>query len=743
MARKQAMKTRAAVQAAVDQGTATSTIIATEQATTTKQSTEVVQTLVHGSISALAYIRNIFPDSCFEHQIYETINNDYTYDDYAKDNGQPVMSKRRGTRMQVLKRGRSARVDRLLDWLEIGAFDALQKGYLRGLQISIFEDRDKPSNVVELYSFTFHYAVSAGSRVVSEVEMEGPLGDRITVKKAKYAMQILIRKVVAVCNTMPDLPAHRFLKMHLIYTEDCPDDYLPPGFELSTDYSIRYPNSGWKKMDSNMGKVDAGFHSVSLNVSHLYPNTEEDVNIKDVAVPNGLTYGEPESRFDHIDVENKALPVQFIPSEDMKTHQLEQQKVVKRSTADSKSSMDLDGQDADLDIVSRLSLLATQETSQDESTPTPMTVHQSEPIASGGSTASSAKLEDIRIQRRLHQMLQPSVHQDDTQSTQPQANPQQSFLDPIDISTQSELKLSQTVIRQLEKSRSSLLPPRKAIGSLRRTSIPAGLGESVDKVLCQCGYNEEEGDMINCGFCETWQHVHCYGYRGLDDQRLPKDHACYQCLLQGKHDALFRELRGLVLLRRAIYILEARGYSNDKQLAQILQCDLQTVSKVATELRGKGFLVPAQGRTKKSLAGNPRFSVSKAEGVVSRIMKEYYDPTTKIAHYFQFQPSSSISVQPAPMEESTSRFVGAPAVTIDETQYRRYTLRNRNNQIAQGEDVAQSSTKDTSTSPVGQRKRTRLSDEALIASTPKRLMRMDTSMDTLDIVEFATPASAH
>lgn len=77
--------------------------------------------------------------------------------------------------------------------------------------------------------------------------------------------------------------------------------------------------------------------------------------------------------------------------------------------------------------------------------------------------------------------------------------------------------------------------------------------------------------QINCNFCDTWQHVHCYGFRGSDDPRIPTIHACYQCLLQDKEAPLLRELGDLALLRRGLHVIEVEGYSNDKELASMLR----------------------------------------------------------------------------------------------------------------------------------------------------------------------------
>ena len=90
---------------------------------------------------------------------------------------------------------------------EAGVFPALKEGYIRGLQLSIFEDASKPSNIVENYTFTFNYMHSPNrTREIDGLSIALPNGPLITVKTATYAMQMLIRRLISLCNTLPDLP---------------------------------------------------------------------------------------------------------------------------------------------------------------------------------------------------------------------------------------------------------------------------------------------------------------------------------------------------------------------------------------------------------------------------------------------------------------------------------------------------------------------------------------------------------
>lgn len=96
--------------------------------TTTKvgqvQSLQLVQTMIHGSLSMMTYLREFFPEKAYEERCYEMRDTILPYEDFAAAR---MPSKRTdpsafSTRVPILLRGRSKRADLFLDWLvgEIG-----------------------------------------------------------------------------------------------------------------------------------------------------------------------------------------------------------------------------------------------------------------------------------------------------------------------------------------------------------------------------------------------------------------------------------------------------------------------------------------------------------------------------------------------------------------------------------------------------------------------------------------------
>lgn len=57
----------------------------------------------------------------------------------------------------------------------------------------------------------------------------------------------------------------RFLTIHLLYTDDVPKDYNPPGFNTSKDDVMFVPDDEiWKMSEQRLGQMDTGFHRYNV-----------------------------------------------------------------------------------------------------------------------------------------------------------------------------------------------------------------------------------------------------------------------------------------------------------------------------------------------------------------------------------------------------------------------------------------------------------------------------------------------
>lgn len=110
----------------------------------------------------------------------------------------------------MLASGKSPAADKLLRWLD-GISDALGKGFLDSTQLSIIPSKEKPEHVIESYTFTFGYgpktADTHSAREVSSLNISQNQGASITVQSARYELGRLIRYLIQLCQTLPELPS--------------------------------------------------------------------------------------------------------------------------------------------------------------------------------------------------------------------------------------------------------------------------------------------------------------------------------------------------------------------------------------------------------------------------------------------------------------------------------------------------------------------------------------------------------
>jgi meiosis-specific protein HOP1 len=157
----------------------------------------------------------------------------------------------------------------LINLWKDGIFDALKSGVLDRMQLSIILDKHKPSNVLESYTFKFTYK----ERRLDGMVVSSEHGKLISLRDARSSLATLNRYIKSLTEDLPDLPrkllrdstdccshfkATRFLTVHVFYTDDCPQEYIAPGFRPSRDYSIVVPhNDLWRMVASEA--VDGNF----------------------------------------------------------------------------------------------------------------------------------------------------------------------------------------------------------------------------------------------------------------------------------------------------------------------------------------------------------------------------------------------------------------------------------------------------------------------------------------------------
>ena len=93
------------------------------------------------------------------------------------------------------------------DVQEKGAFAALKDGKLRALQVYVHADPSDRQRVIETYTFNVKYQEVDGSGpTLAGLEMDSPGNTLISVGATNSALQLLLRQIMKLCETLPELP---------------------------------------------------------------------------------------------------------------------------------------------------------------------------------------------------------------------------------------------------------------------------------------------------------------------------------------------------------------------------------------------------------------------------------------------------------------------------------------------------------------------------------------------------------
>ncbi|BGP13935.1 hypothetical protein JCM10213_003851 [Rhodosporidiobolus nylandii] len=260
-----------------------------QQVVTHQSSLQQVKALLDAGIGCITYLRGLFPEEAFDdHKLLAPrppLSRSSTATDDAKAGDDAPSS----VRVKKLKRGSSGEVDKLLDWLDKGATEAIEKGYLQQLIFAIYLDPNDPTNIVETYSFTFSYEMDAQGNKRPELVVQNQLSGMVIsassfsnpeaprkVGDVKRQVQQMIKNLITSTQLLDELPRRRFLTIRLFYTDDTPAEYEPPFFKpVPTDapkFTIATPLVSEPPDFGTLGALQTGYHGVALHsvsIAHL------------------------------------------------------------------------------------------------------------------------------------------------------------------------------------------------------------------------------------------------------------------------------------------------------------------------------------------------------------------------------------------------------------------------------------------------------------------------------------------
>ncbi|XP_076882124.1 meiosis-specific protein ASY1-like [Bidens hawaiensis] len=232
-----------------------------ESEITEQDSLLLTRNLLRIAIFNISYIRGLFPEK------------------YFSDKGVPALEMKIKKLMPM-----DAESRRLIDWMEKGVYDALQKKYLKTLMFCVCESVDGP--MIEEYSFSFSYSNSDSQEVSMNVNRDGnkKRGETfksnsttdITPTQMKSSACKMVRTLIQLMRTLDKMPEERTIVMKLHYYDDVtPADYEPPFFRGCTEEEAHH---AWTKNPLRMevGNVNSKHFVLSLKVKSVLDPCEDD-----------------------------------------------------------------------------------------------------------------------------------------------------------------------------------------------------------------------------------------------------------------------------------------------------------------------------------------------------------------------------------------------------------------------------------------------------------------------------------
>ncbi|KZT09612.1 HORMA-domain-containing protein [Laetiporus sulphureus 93-53] len=296
---------------------------------TSQQSLQSIQTMLKAGLGCITYLRNLLPCDNFSESYLTSCSPGIlssqpsgTTESCSSEDDSRKRRNISGFKIMTVTRGFTEEADRLLDYLENGIFDALQKQYLRSCIFAVYLDSQDPNNIVEAYTFSFEYHKISGTDVVvpvmsldADLEKLSISGGKIkgidpvtdasrhgripTLGDVKRSLKTLIKNLIQATTQMDALPKRRFATFKLFYHEHTPDDYEPPHFQPGDAKKDKWFFSTHDKGEvpekCSIGSLQTGFHGVDVRVTSVsgYLPSVEDNNAPFLGTTNAGEFSAP------------------------------------------------------------------------------------------------------------------------------------------------------------------------------------------------------------------------------------------------------------------------------------------------------------------------------------------------------------------------------------------------------------------------------------------------------------------
>nr|XP_034930444.1 meiosis-specific protein ASY1-like isoform X6 [Populus alba] len=220
---------------------------------TQQDSLLLTRNLLRIAIFNISYIRGLFPEK------------------YFNDKSVPALDHKAEMKIKKLM-PMDAESRRLIDWMEKGVYDALQKKYLKTLLFCVCKTID--GRMIEEYTFSFSYSNNESQEVSMNINRTGNKKQggtfkcnsttEITPNQMRSSACKMVRTLVQLMRTLDKMPEERTILMKLLYYDDVtPADYEPPFFRGCTEEEA---HNAWTKhpLQMEVGNVNSKHFVLAL-----------------------------------------------------------------------------------------------------------------------------------------------------------------------------------------------------------------------------------------------------------------------------------------------------------------------------------------------------------------------------------------------------------------------------------------------------------------------------------------------
>ncbi|KAI9015476.1 HORMA domain-containing protein [Hyaloraphidium curvatum] len=545
---------------------------------TETESLQLVKSCTRISISVLTYLREIFPEDAYE----------------ERNMGGKL-------NVKVLKEGRCPEADQLVEILERGVFDALDKKYLRTLVLGVSLNRKNPDNLVEAYVFRFSYPSSTphlniqrkvmGSDQIIDAKLQFKSKDEL-----KTATANTLRKMILLTQNLDPLPTEgsRILSFKIDYYDDIvPPDYEPPMFRAPENEDEERFSYEEEPTRLRLTELETGHVNVTSRLR--------------ISKNQFMVDGEPPE--DHMLVDNLETDLERLSQVTAETERPPKPATPARLALAGNSQMEIERSGGPLvratDEITKPAEERMKDLHPEPSQPAVLAAAGRQSAASDDTQSLIAHLEgknaaadDIyssvkkrdRRSKKADSQAAPAVLETPTKTGGLPPLPEQTpkAAERKDKSRSGKKQEVKAVEETLAGLNLNGQPKAADKGQATAGSNHSDDSLTPDQIDCLCGYPMTDGSLIECDSCNKYSHLPCAGFLNENDPRVPTKFKCFACRKDEPLDAMVMKDNALIR-RHALNRMHVQLFSFRlcRSLHVIRTENLTTVAAVTKRICGK------------------------------------------------------------------------------------------------------------------------------------------------------------